>query len=183
MLHSSLSCGLVAHFLNSLWGRADELEVVLCTDAGKGSIFCQETIARMDGLGIGQLGSSDEVGNIEVRLSAGGRPNAHRFVSKTHMQAVAVCCGVDRHGLEGHLSAGPDDAQGNFTSVGYEHFFKHSSWLLLMGWGARAALCWGNVEQRLVILHGSAVLNQYFNKCACLVRFDFVKELHRFNDA
>jgi len=41
------------------------------------------------------------------------------------MQRVAISIGIDRNGLNTHLSGCLDDAAGNFAAIGDEQFLEH----------------------------------------------------------
>ncbi len=64
--HGLLGCDLVAHHANGVRARADEDEARLFDTLGEIGIFRQEAIARMDCLGIGYLGSTDDGRHIQV---------------------------------------------------------------------------------------------------------------------
>ena len=66
--------GLVAHAADDLAGRADEGEVVLDADLGELGVLGQEAVAGMDGVGAGDLGRGDDVGDVQVALAARRRP-------------------------------------------------------------------------------------------------------------
>ena len=78
----------------------------------------------MDGTGIGDFGGGNEVGDVEVRKAAGGRTNADGFVSKANVEAIFVGSGVNGDSGDTHFTAGPDDAEGNFSSVGDEYLIE-----------------------------------------------------------
>jgi hypothetical protein len=42
------------------------------------------------------------------------------------MHGLSIRIGIDRYGGDTHLARGPDDAAGNFASIGDQNFRKHA---------------------------------------------------------
>ncbi len=61
LFHGCLGRGFIAHGIDLVGSGADELDAVFGADGGELGIFRQETIARMDGIGIGQFGSGYDI--------------------------------------------------------------------------------------------------------------------------
>jgi len=59
-------------------------------------VLGEESVARMNGLGIGDFGGADDMRDIEVAFGAGSRTDADRFVGEADMQAVCIRLAVDR---------------------------------------------------------------------------------------
>jgi hypothetical protein len=89
------------------------------------SILGQEAVARVDGVGAGDLGGGDEVRDPEIRVAAGRRTDADVVVREADVQALPVGLGIDRDRLEPELSARANDPQGDLPAVGDEHFLEH----------------------------------------------------------
>ena len=72
--------GLVAHLADLVAGRADEGDVRRLAGVGELGVLRQEAVARMDGVGAGDLGGGDDVGDLEVGLAgwAAGRCRRRR---------------------------------------------------------------------------------------------------------
>lgn len=85
----------------------------------------------MNSLGIGKLCCSNKLWNVKIGQPAGSRSNTNCFIGEAHMKTIFICCSVYSYRLDAHLTACPDDTQGNFSSVGNEYFFKQNS--LVMG--------------------------------------------------
>jgi len=74
----------------------------------------------VDGVDVGDLGGRDDTIFAEVRILARARPDADGFVGELHVQRLLVGLGVDRDGLDAQLSAGTNDAKGDFAAIGDE---------------------------------------------------------------
>src|SRR5258708_7368249 len=64
--------------------------------------------------------------NTQVRIATWRRPNAHGFISETHMQAVPVGSRIYSYRFNTHLLTRAYNTKGNFTTVSYQYLFKHS---------------------------------------------------------
>ena len=124
----------VAHQTDGVGFRADEDKAGLFDLFGKIGVFGEEAVARVDAVGFGDFGSSNEGGNVEVALCGCGRADAHGFVSEFDVQAVFVGFRMDGDGGDAHFTAGTQDAQGDFAPVGDQYFFQHDN---LSGWFRR----------------------------------------------
>jgi len=78
----------------------------------------------MDGLGAGDLGRCDHLGNVQVGLRRGRGADADFLVGEADMEGVAVGLGIDRHGLDAHLLAGQDHPEGDLAPVGDEDLLE-----------------------------------------------------------
>ena len=79
----------------------------------------------MDGIDVRNLGGADNRRYVQVAIAQAGRPNADRFIGKTHVQRVAICLAIDSNGLDAQLFARANDAQGNLAAIRNEYLFKH----------------------------------------------------------
>jgi hypothetical protein len=127
LFHGDLGGNLVAHEANGLGTRADEGKAAFLHPLGKIGIFREETVAGVDGLGVGDLGGGDDGGDVEIALVARGRADADGFVGELDVNQVAVGFGVYGDGANAQFPAGPLHAQGDFSAVGDEDLFKHLS--------------------------------------------------------
>jgi len=123
-LHGGLGLGLVAHHPDDLGVGADEDDAASLADVHEVRVLAQEPVARVDGLGPGHLRGGDHLGDVQVRLGAGGRADADVLVGEAHVQGVPVRLGVHRHGLDAHLLAGQDHPQGDLAPVGDEDLLE-----------------------------------------------------------
>jgi len=89
----------------------DEGEPVGLHLLGKGRVLGEEAVAWMNCLGASGLGSQEEGGGIEVAARRRGRTDAHRFVGQPEVAGGSIGLGMDDHGLQTELAAGPLDAK------------------------------------------------------------------------
>jgi hypothetical protein len=92
---------------------------------GKIRIFGKETVAGVDGLCAGALCGGHELFNVEVALGRLGLPEKHGFIRLQDMQAKGIGLGIDGDSENPHFLTGPDDPEGDFSSVGNQYFFEH----------------------------------------------------------
>ena len=132
----------------------------------------------MDGIGIGDFRRRNDVGDVEVTLDALCWSDTDGFICETHMKAFSVSSGIHCNGLDAHFLAGADDPKGNLTAVGDQDFLEHveNRWAWPLGSGGF------HEEKRLVVFDRAVVVNQDLNDSARNFAFDFVEELHGFND-
>ena len=123
--HRLFGGDLVAHQADIVGTRADEGEAGRLHALGEICIFRQETIAGMDGGGIGDFGGGDDRRHVQIALCRGRRADADRFVGQLHILGVAVGFGIHSDRLDAHFAAGALDTQGDFTAVCNQNLFKH----------------------------------------------------------
>ena len=68
----------------------------------------------MDSVGAGAQGGIDDDLGVEVMMPVA---EGHGFISMAHVQGQLVDVGVNRHAGQAHLTAGAQDADGNFPSI------------------------------------------------------------------
>ena len=172
-LHGGLGRSFVTHGLNHLRTCPDELDIVLAADAGEFSIFREESVAWVNGIGVGDFRCRDNLRDGEVRIHAFRRANADRFICEAHVQAVCVRCGVHSYGFDAHFLASTNHAQGDFPAVCNQDFLKHSEG------------CLGRIHQEewLIVFYRAIVVHEDLDNLAADFRFDFVEKLHGFDDA
>ena len=88
-----------------------------CADFGEVGVLAEQAVAGMDRVDVGDFGSADDGGNVEVAFVQARRADADGFVGKAHVQRVAVGLAVDGDRLDAEFLAGADDAQGNFPAI------------------------------------------------------------------
>mmetsp|Transcript_44099 Transcript_44099/g.111147 ORF Transcript_44099/g.111147 Transcript_44099/m.111147 type:complete len:276 (+) Transcript_44099:1485-2312(+) len=117
-----LTClGLVSKKVNRLGVGANKNYAILATQRGKLIILRQEAVARVDCIDLLALGESHNVGVREVRLDGAlARPDQVSFVGLVAMRRVSVLPRVDGHGVDVQLTAGTEDADGDFTPIRHE---------------------------------------------------------------
>ena len=117
---------LVAHPADRLGRRADERDVALLADLGEVGVLGQEAVARMDRVGVGDLGRRDDRRRCSrYEAARRGGPDADVLVGEAHVERVAVGLGVDGDRLDAELAAGRDDPQGDLAPVGDEDLLEH----------------------------------------------------------
>ncbi|MCY1524665.1 hypothetical protein D9M68_596090 [compost metagenome] len=168
--HGVLGADLVAHQADGVGTRADEHEAALLDAIGEIGVLGQEAVARVDGLGIRDFGSRNDGRHVQVAFTRRRGPDAHGFIGQAHVLGFAVSLGVHDHGLDAQLAASALNAQGDFAPIGDQDFFEHFQLS-------------ANDEEGLTVLDGLAVFDQDFFDDAGLVGFDFIEQLHGFNDA
>ncbi len=109
---------LVAQQPHGLDAGADEADAAVATDLREAGILGEEPVAGMDRIDVGDLGRTDDPGDVQVALVAVGRPDADCLVGQAQVGSVAVRLGVDGHRLDSQLVAGPNDAKGDLTAIG-----------------------------------------------------------------
>jgi hypothetical protein len=166
---------LVAEQADVFWRGPNERDAAAAAYVRKLRIFGQETVPGVDGVRAGDFSGGQQGGDVEVAFTCGGRANTHGLIRKLHMETVNVRGGVDGHGLDAQITGGADDPERNFTPVGNEDFFKHGH---APGRSRRH-----NSEQLLAKLHGVGVFHADVRHAPIHVRFNFVHELHGFNNA
>ena len=63
-------------------------------------IFREESISRVNGIGIGDLGGTDNSVDLEIAFRAVGGSDADGLIGKLDVQAVNIRLGVDGNGLD-----------------------------------------------------------------------------------
>ncbi len=117
--HAAAGLDLVAHFPNDARIRPNEFDTAAGADFCERRVFGQEAIAGMERVTAG----SDRQINDAVGVQVAGhrvRADIMRFVGLADMQGMPVGVGVDCHRFDTCLLAGANDANGNFTAVGYQ---------------------------------------------------------------
>ncbi len=125
-LRHDLRPGLVAELVHGLGRRADELELVVAAHLRELAVLAEEPEPGVDGVGVHALGRGDDARHLQVALGGDGRADAHRLVGELEVRRVLVGFRVDDGDLDAEVAAGADDAEGDLTPVGDEHFAEHA---------------------------------------------------------
>ena len=120
-----LGLDLVAHDADVLGRRADEGDAVLLEDLGEAGVLRQEAVARMDGVGAGDLAGGEQARNVEIALGGRRRADADALVGEAHVHGVGVGGRMHRHGGDAQLLAGALDAQCDLAAVGDQDLVEH----------------------------------------------------------
>src|SRR5690606_2624093 len=124
-LHGVLGRHLVAHQADGLRAWADEHETRLLDALGKVRVLGQEAVAGVDCLGVGDFGGRDDGRHVEVALRGGRGADADRLVGQADVLGLGVGGGMHGDGLDAELTAGPQDAQGDFPAVRDQDLLEH----------------------------------------------------------
>ena len=81
----------------------------------------------VNGVGVGQSRSAEDVGEMPVAGLAGRRADADVLVGHVDVERARVRLGVDGNGGDAELPTGADDAQRDFPAVGDKDLFEHGS--------------------------------------------------------
>ena len=117
--------GFVLEGVHGGGAGADEADVATAANFGEVGVFGEESVARMDGVDVGNFGGADEAVDSEVAFERGRFADANGFVGHLGVHGVSVGFGVDGDGANVEFSAGSNDAHGDFAAVGDQNFFKH----------------------------------------------------------
>ena len=126
MAASFFELDLVAHSLDGRHIRPDERDAGFGERAGKGRIFGEKPVARVDGLRTGRLRRGHDLVDREIGLRGLSRTDKNRLIGHLHMHRVAVRLGIDGHGVDAEPPRGPDDAAGDFAPIGDEKLGEHA---------------------------------------------------------
>ena len=126
LLHRLAGLFFFAHQARDFRRRADELDVRGAADFGEVGVLAQQAVAGMDGVDVGDFGSGDDGGDIEIAVGGARRADADGFVGKADVERVAVGLAVDGDGADAEFPASIQNAQRNFTAIGNQNLTKHS---------------------------------------------------------
>ena len=122
----ALRLDFVAHRPDLLGIGADPDDVVLLDDVGEARVLAQEAIARVDRVGLGDLGGRDDVRDVEVAVGGRRRPDADRLVGEPDVHRVGVGGRMDRDRPDPHVVRRAVDAQRDLAAVGDQDLLDHS---------------------------------------------------------
>ena len=118
---------LVAHRLNRGGRRADEHHARRLKCCGEVHVFAKKSVTRMHRFGPGGLDRGHDLVYHDIGLRGGCRADMHGLVRHGNVQRVAVSVGIDRDGLDPHLSRCLDNAAGDLAAVGDQDLLEHRS--------------------------------------------------------
>ena len=125
LLHQLLGGILEPHRLDGGSRRADEDNPRFLASLGKGDIFRQEAIARMDRFRACGFGGGDDLVDDEIAFLRRRRTDMHGVIRLAHMQRIGVGIGIDSDGANAHIARRAHDPDGNFAAIGDEKRFEH----------------------------------------------------------
>ena len=103
------------------------MQIVVGEDFGEAGVLGQKAVARMHGVGAGDLAGRKQRRDVEIAVLRGRRADADALVGEPHMHGVGVGGGMHRDGRDAQFLAGPQDAQRNFAAIGYEDLVEHAA--------------------------------------------------------
>ncbi len=92
---------------------------------GEVGVFGHEAIAGVDRVRSGQRGGGQDRGDVQVAVLGLRRADADGLIGKAHGHGAGVRRRMDGDGADAHLSAGANDPQGDFSTVGDQDFLEH----------------------------------------------------------
>ena len=161
------------------------MDVVLFEDFGEARVLGQEAVARMHGVGAGDLAGREQRRDVEIAVARGRRSDADALVGEPHMHGVGVGGRMHRDGRDAELLAGAQHAQRDLAAIGYEDFFEHRNMRTkLRLFPTRSHGCGASLDdhQRLAEFDRLGVLDQDLHHAAGARRRNLVHGLHRLDD-
>ena len=98
---------------------------MLLQDLGEAGVLRQEAVARMDGVGAGDLAGGEQARDVEIALGGRRRADAHALVGEPHVHGVGVGRRVHGDGGDADLLAGAQDPERDLAAVGDQHLVEH----------------------------------------------------------
>ena len=124
-LHRVLGGHFIAHQTNCFRTRPDEHEAGSLDALGKIGVLGQETVTRMDGLGVGHFSSRNDGRHIQVALRRRCRADTDGLISQLDVLGLAVGFGVNHHRLDTQFAAGALNPERDLAPVRNQDFFEH----------------------------------------------------------
>ena len=124
-LGGAFGLDLVAHHADVLGPRADEHDVVLLQDFRETRVLGQKAVARMNGVGAGDLARRDNGGNVEITVARRRRADAHALIGELDVHRVPVGGRIDRDGRDAELLGRTHDPERDFAPVGDQDLIEH----------------------------------------------------------
>src|SRR5262245_35816881 len=81
----------------------------------------------MNRVNVENFGGGENLRYVQVALRGRRRANAPGLVREAHVQGVAVGYRMHRYVFDPEFTTGPDDPAGDFTTVGDQNFFEHTT--------------------------------------------------------
>ena len=118
---------LVAHQTDVLGAGADEIDVVLGENFGKAGVLGEEAVARMHGVGAGDLACRKQRRNVEIAVAGGRWTDADALIGEPHVHGVSVGGRVHRYRRNTELLARAQHAQSDLSPVGNQDLIEHAA--------------------------------------------------------
>lgn len=104
---------------------ADEADVAARADLLEMGVLREESVPRMDGIHVGDLGGADDAVDAQVAFRGRTLSDADGLVGHVDVHGIGVGFGVDRDGPDVQFLASADDAHGDFPAIGDEDLLEH----------------------------------------------------------
>src|SRR5215813_13781982 len=125
--HRPFCFRLVAHHSNHFRRRANEGDVAFAADLGEMRIFGKKPVSWMNRVNVEDFGGREDLRDVQVTLRGGRGADAPGLVCEAHVQGVAVGYRMHGDGFDSQFTAGPDNPAGDFTTIGDQDFFEHTT--------------------------------------------------------
>ena len=122
VFHYLLGPGFRAHGLNSTGRRANKDNPFLFTAFGKGGIFRQKPVARMNSIGAALFGGRYDFVLHQIALTGRGRANRNGFIGLFNMHGMLVGFRIHRYRTDMLLTCRGNNPTGNLATVGNQYF-------------------------------------------------------------
>jgi hypothetical protein len=116
---------LVAHFVDGVGRRPDEGHALGDDGPSEVGVLAEEAVAGVHAVGATLLDGVQDGLGVEVALSSGGAAECVGLVGESDVEGVAVEFAVDRDGLDAEFPGGPDDSNGDLSTIGDQDLFQH----------------------------------------------------------
>ena len=150
----ALGRDLVAHQADMFGPGTDELHVVLGENFGEAGVLGEEPIARMHGVGAGDLAGREQRRNVEVAVLGGRRTDADALVGEPHVHGVLVRGRMHGHRRDAELLARAQDAERISPRLAIRNFRQNKSHSMIIsgspystGWPSSIKI-WMTVPER-----------------------------------
>ena len=114
---------LVAERFDDMRIGADPDQAGIDDGAGKLRPLGQEAVPRMHGIGAGAFGDADQLFDVEIGFRRAAAGETIGLVGQVHEQRIHIRIGINRNRGDAVVAAGADDADGDFATIGNQHFF------------------------------------------------------------
>src|SRR5262249_18196056 len=116
-LHQRTSPLFQAHIANDFRLRSNECQAGLLANFCEVCVLAQQAVARMNRVGVRDLGCADDRNNVEIASGTARRPDTNRFICQPHVQTVAISLGIDGYGSNPKIAACADYPESDFTAI------------------------------------------------------------------
>ena len=130
LLRQRAGSGLVAQQSQLLWRGADKAHTGGSTSQRKVCVFAQKTVAGVQRIAALLLRNLQQMCAIQIGRWAAGT-QCDGGICGLHMGCLRIILRIDRKAGNAQFLQGADDAQGDFTAVGDQDFFKHRTLVLI----------------------------------------------------